>query len=90
MDPKIRGDLFYTVVYVPNYYKKWAFHGYVKSISGINSEGNFDILPLHENFVSTVKNQINIVDERDQTHQIPINQALVEASNNLVKIFVEF
>lgn len=90
MDPKFRQDLLYAVVYVPNYYKKYQFSGYVRSISSVNSEGNFDILPLHMNFVSTIKNQINIVDEKDQTHQIPINQALVEASNNLVKIFVEF
>lgn len=85
-----RQDMLYAVVYVPNYYKQYQFSGYVRSISSVNDEGTFDILPLHMNFVSTVKSPITIVDERSRQLSIPASSAMVEASGNIVKIFVQF
>jgi len=81
---------FYTAVLPPSYKRHLAYSGYVKSLSSTNSEGNFDILPMHENFASIVHGPIVIVDEAGNKREIAVEKALVEASNNLVKVFVEF
>ena len=85
-----RGDKFYTAVMPPTYKGHLVYRGFVKSLSGTNSEGNFDILPLHENFASLVDGPILIVDESGKRQELAVGKALVEASNNLVKVFVEF
>ncbi len=81
---------FYTVIYSPSYKRHLAYSGKVKSLSAKNSEGNFDILPLHENFVSIIWGPVVIVDEGGKRNEINIEKALVEASNNIVKVFVDF
>ena len=81
---------FYTSLTPPSYKKHLAFGGYVKSLSSVNSEGKFDILPMHENFITTLKGPIVIIDENNNRHEIKVENALVEASNNLVKVFVDF
>ena len=85
-----RGDKFYTAVMPPSYKEHLVYSGFVKSLSGTNSEGNFDILPLHENFASLIDGPILIVDENGNRRELAVGKALVEASNNLVKVFVEF
>lgn len=89
-DVPARTSTFYTAVLPPSYKGHLAFGGYVKSLSSKNSEGNFDILPLHENFVSMILGPVVIIDEAGNRRELAVEKALVEASNNLVKIFVEF
>ena len=86
----IRRDAFYCVIYPPSYKKQLEFAGWVRSLSSFNSEGRFDILPLHENFVSTLSGKMTIVDSSGQSREFLIDKALIEASNNLVKVYVNF
>lgn len=81
---------FYTNLTPPSYKKHLAYGGYVKSLSSKNSEGNFDILPMHENFLTIVNGPIVIVDENNKKFELNIENAIIEASNNFVKIFVDF
>lgn len=83
-------DSFFASVMPPSYKGHLAYQGFVKSLSSQNSEGNFDILPLHENFVSIVSGPVVIVDASGNRREIAVDKALVEASDNLVKVFVEF
>lgn len=83
-------DNFFTVIYSPSYKKHLAFSGKVRSLSSVNSEGNFDILPLHENFVSIVNGLVIIIDENGKSREINVEKALVEASDNIVKVFVDY
>lgn len=85
-----KSDLLYTQVFTPGDQSQSAFTGYAKSVSGINTEGNFDILPQHANFVTLIRDLITIVDERGQKREFKVEKGLLEASNNLVKIFIEF
>ena len=90
-DQKIDQNKLWVEVLLPNYYdKSAAFSGSAKSVSGTNSEGNFDILPLHANFVSVVSQKLVIVEENGASREIKFEKGLIEASNNVVKIFVEF
>lgn len=86
----IRRDAFYAVIIAPNYKKQLDFGGYVRSISAVNSEGNFDVLPLHENFVTLLSGKLSIVDEKGKSLEFQVDRALLEASNNLVKVYVDF
>ncbi len=43
---------FTAIIFPPNYKKNYAFRGIIKSFSSQNSDGPFDILPEHENFVT--------------------------------------
>ena len=92
MDSSLTGDssLLYTVVYLPNYAKAPAFRGFAQSVSSVNVEGNFDILPLHENFVTIIREKLVIVDKEGGKYQLVFGRGLVETAGNLVKIFVEF
>lgn len=83
-------DSFFTVVYSPSYKKHLAFSGKVRSLSSANSEGNFDILPLHENFISIVNGPVVIVDENGKRQEVSVEKALVEVSSNIVKVFVDY
>ena len=88
-EPNQFKNRFYISLAPPNYKKHLAYKGYVKSLSATNSEGKFDILPMHENFLTMLTGPIRIVDESGNTHEIDVDKALIDASNNIVKIFVE-
>lgn len=83
-------NLLYAAVYLPNYAKQAGFRGYARSVSASNVEGRFDILPQHENFVTLVLGAVTIIDQQGKRYELKLGQGLLEASNNLVKIFVEF
>ncbi len=83
-------NLLFTAVYAPNYKKHLDFRGYVQSLSSVNSEGAFDVLPMHENFVTVFSGNMILVDEGGQRREFMLGRALLEASNNIVKVFVEF
>ena len=85
-----RRDAFYTVISAPSYKKQLDFQGYIRSISAHNSEGVFDVLPLHENFVTILMGKIVVVDEKGKSLEFEAERALLEASNNLVKVYVDF
>ena len=90
MAQELNSNKFYAIVMPPSYKGHLAYRGFVKSLSSVNNEGKFDILPLHENFASIVNGPILIVDEAGNKREIAVDIAFVEASNNLVKVFVEF
>ena len=81
---------FMAIIFPPNYKKNYAFRGKVKSLSSKNSEGPFDILPEHENFVTVAHEMITMVDTQGKKIEIALEKAVLEASNNLVKVFIEF
>ena len=83
-------DAFYTVISAPSYKKQLDFQGYIRSISAHNSEGVFDVLSLHENFVTILSGKLVIVDEGGKGFELQVDWALLEASNNLVKVYVDF
>lgn len=86
----VREDALLALIFPPNYKGEMAYKGHVKSISSINTEGAIDILPMHENFVTMVKDKITLVDEQGKTHEFSLEKAVLEASNNVVKVFIEF
>lgn len=90
MADTIRPDLLYTVIYSPNYKKELRFAGYTRSFSSVNEKGPFDILPQHENFLSAISGWILLEDDKGVKRQFTVENAVVEASDNFVKVFVAY
>ncbi len=85
-----RTNLFYTAIFPPNYKTDLNFSGYVRSLSSANAKGPFDILPMHENFVTIALGNVVLVDEDGRKLEFAVGKAVIEASNNLVKVFVDY
>ena len=68
--------------------EKLLFQGSVLAVSSVNESGPFDILPEHTNFISLIKDFINIRLPDGKTQKITINNAIIKTNNNEVKIFL--
>ncbi len=65
-----------------------VWEGDALSVSSTNSSGKFDILALHSNFITLVRNDPIVVKEIDGTDKEYIfNQSVIFVTNNVVKIF---
>ncbi|HSX19047.1 MAG TPA: hypothetical protein VLE91_02845, partial [Candidatus Saccharimonadales bacterium] len=67
---------------------KVFYQGSARSVSSKNSVGPFDILPRHENFISLVKEKITIFDLAGKKFEFPIENGLLEVSEDIVRVFV--
>ena len=79
---QIRPDLLYTIIYPPSYKKELRYAGYTRSFSASNEKGPFDILPMHENFVSVISGAISLVDDKGIRKEFLVENAVIEASEN--------
>lgn len=90
MDMPIKPNTLYLSIFSPNYKSNLEFSGYIKSLSSINEKGPFDILPTHENLATVATGMIVVVDEADKRIEFNVQKAVVDVSDNLVKVFVEY
>jgi F0F1-type ATP synthase epsilon subunit len=65
-----------------------VFKGDVRSISSVNDRGPFDILSMHTNFVSVIRDRINVVKENGQSHNISISRGIIRVKENQVEIYL--
>jgi F0F1-type ATP synthase epsilon subunit len=63
------------------------FDGEVSAISTYNEIGIFDVLPMHENIISLIKNKIIIHNENEQK-ELKIETGLLKAANDKVNIYL--
>jgi len=66
------------------------FEGEVKALTSINERGIFDILPLHENFISVIKDHLTIHKTNGEKQDIKITQGVVRVVENKVSVYVGF
>lgn len=69
---------------------KTLFKGKASALSLINEKGVLDILPKHANFMSTIKNKITVYLGNNNKIEIPVEKAVVKATNNEVLILSNF
>jgi F0F1-type ATP synthase epsilon subunit len=63
------------------------FRGIANSVSAINSKGLFDILGVHENFITIIKDKI-IVRTDTEEKEFPVVQGILKVEENVVHIFL--
>lgn len=69
---------------------KILFQGPALAVSSVNSEGKFDILPEHANFISLIENQaVSIIQTNKQIINFNFTQAIVVNLKNQVTIYAE-
>ena len=70
--------------------QKELFSGPAVSVSSTNSEGKFDILPEHANFITLVQNsQITIRTDEGKNLNYTFPLAIIYSSTNEVRIYTD-
>jgi F0F1-type ATP synthase epsilon subunit len=64
------------------------FEEEVKAISSVNENGPFDLLPMHENFISIIKNKVILHKTDGNTKQIDLERGVLKILKNEVHIFL--
>lgn len=62
------------------------FEGKALSLTCINKEGQFDILPFHSNFISLIYESITVFPPSEQPKKFPIGYALLKCLSNNITI----
>lgn len=65
-----------------------TYKGSVEALTLIDEKGPFDILPLHTNFISIIKEKITIYEKKDTKKEITIEEGIVKVFENHVDIFL--
>lgn len=67
--------------------EKLVYKGIAKSVTTTNSKGVFDILGVHENFITIIKDKV-IVRSEAETKEFPFIQGILKVEENVVNIFI--
>jgi F0F1-type ATP synthase epsilon subunit len=67
--------------------EKLVWEGKAHALSSINSQGPFDILPHHANFISLVENQTIKIHTPDGKQEFKFEHAVIYTHNNNVQIY---
>lgn len=62
------------------------FDGEADAVSSTNEKGPFDILPMHENFISLIKDKI-VIHLGGQKKELSVNTGVIRAKGNNIQIF---
>jgi F0F1-type ATP synthase epsilon subunit len=65
------------------------FDGQVNAISSYNDVGLFDVLPMHENFISLIKDKI-ILHSNNGNKEYKINGGVLKVKDDKVDIYLGF
>lgn len=60
--------------------------GEAESVTSFNEKGIFDVLPLHSNFISIIKDRVVIM-LNDRPNEFKIDTAIMKVKKNNVHIF---
>lgn len=64
------------------------FDGKAQSLSSKNYKGSFDVLGLHTNFISIIKDKLTIKDDKGQIKEFNFNLAIMRCFKNEVNIYL--
>jgi F0F1-type ATP synthase epsilon subunit len=64
------------------------YKGKVSALTSVNEKGKFDILPLHSNFISVVKDYLILHQKEGSEKKFKLGQGVLKLTNNEVNIFL--
>mgnify|MGYP001210731434 CR=1 FL=1 len=67
--------------------ERLLYKGIAESLTTTNSKGVFDILGVHENFITIIKDKV-IVRAKGDVKEFPITQGILKVEENVVHVFV--
>ena len=65
------------------------FQGKVASVSSVNQTGEFDILPMHANFITLIKDYVTLDKGLKSEKKIPVKNAVMSVIDGNVEVYVE-
>jgi F-type H+-transporting ATPase subunit epsilon len=68
--------------------EKNVFEGVVESLTATNTDGSFDILPYHENFISLIKGNMIVREQNKPVKTIDVGNAIMKVSKNKVNVYI--
>lgn len=87
--PEVTVDRLFVTVYLTNSLEKPGFKGFAKSLTTFDTKGPFDVLPMHENFVTQFTRKLEIVPEEGQKVAYENVSGVIEVSGNVARVFLE-
>lgn len=66
---------------------KVLFEGEADSVSSENTQGNFDVLAHHGDFVTLIQQKPIIIRVEGREKQFSFKNAVIHVSNNLLKVY---
>jgi len=79
-----------TITVIIRNREKILYNGTPFAVTSINEKGIFDILPLHENFISTIKDKVIIHQTPKENQEIQIQNGIVRVYKDKVYIYINF
>ena len=64
------------------------FEGNADSVSSVNEHGEFDVLALHANFISLIRNELILRVHGAIIKRFPITSGLVKVAENRVEVYL--
>lgn len=68
---------------------KEYFHGEVHTITAVNATGVFDILPLHANFITLIKDYVVVDKDTSSEQKVEFKSAVLSVTGNRVEVYVD-
>lgn len=67
---------------------KLLFQGEADSITSYNEKGLFDVIPLHENFISIINDSVIVRPKNADKLEYPVERGIIKVEENKVDIFL--
>lgn len=82
-----KADLYTLVVSVwdPS---RLLYRGDAESITSYNDKGLFDVLPIHENFITIIKDMVVVRAKDGQNLEYPVLKGILKVEENAVDVFL--
>ena len=65
-----------------------VYQGKIKALTSNNEMGKFDILPMHSNFISIVKDYIILHERQGSQKQFKLHRGVLRLVDNQITIFL--
>ena len=65
------------------------FKGRVQVVSGENVKGRFDVLPLHSNFITLIRDKIKFVTVSGEEREVKFKKGVMRVKNNQVEVVID-
>jgi len=69
--------------------EKVIWEGEAESVSSYNTQGSFDILPKHANFVTIVRQKPIIIRRKNFEKILSFNVAVIHTHDSIVRIYAD-
>lgn len=78
------GDLSVTIINA----EKTIYEGSARAVSSTNEQGPFDVLPMHTNFISIIKDFLIIHQTTGEKKEMKIEGGVLRAFENRIQVFL--